>query len=91
MENDFHLQTILANMCRLAEANYLEIDMSEKDWYRKHSWSEENQKIFLKWFANYIHKMPDAQKELYNKSYMKKPECMQAAQWFVLQYGWSYC
>lgn len=89
MKLGYHLETIFCNMCRIAKVNYFEIDRTQEDWYMQGSWSQEEENKFLAWMADYIHKMPAAQREMYGTSYMRKHSCTQAAQLFVLNYGWK--
>jgi len=84
----YHLETIFANMCRVAGANYHKIDRASEDWYMEHSWDESTSEEFTDWMADYIHKIPAAQRELYERSHMSKKQCVQAAHLFILSYGW---
>ena len=86
---DNHLQVILANMCRYVEANYLEIDFSNKQWFQDYTWDNEKEDHFKKWLTDYIYGMRDAQKEFCGRTNMKKRECEYAASEFVFNHGWS--
>jgi|TARA_R110000824_G_C14876420_1_gene642869 hypothetical protein len=86
---DNHLQVILANMCRYVEANYLEIDFSNKQWFRDYTWNKEKEVHFKKWLTDYIYGVRVAQKEFYGRTTMRKKECEEAASMFVFNYGWS--
>ena len=85
---DEHMGVILVNMCRYVEANYLEIDFHSDNWYRQYSWTEATQNRFRKWFINYIYSMKDAQRELYDRSHMRKSDCEKYAAMFIMNYGW---
>lgn len=87
--DDYHLQTILANMCRVVGCDYLTLDTSQDDWYYSYSWSEKIEQRFNKWLVDYIHKIKGAQLELFGRRYMKKQECVEAASMFLLCYGWK--
>ena len=84
-----HLDIILNVMCMYVGANYADIDMGEEDWYYKHEWSQRTEKEFKKWGADYIHKIKDAQRELYGRSYMRKEDCIKAMEMLTLNYGWK--
>ena len=86
---DNHLQVILANMCRYVEANYLEIDFSNKQWFQAFTWDNEKEDHFKKWLTDYIYGIRDAQKEFCGRTNMKKRECEYAASEFVFNHGWS--
>ena len=87
--HEYHLETILCNMCRVADIDYFSIDRTQTNWYCKGSWSQKTENRFSSWLADYIHKMPAAQRELYGTSYMRKKDCIQATQLFILNYGWK--
>ena len=86
---DNHLQVILANMCRYVEANYLEIDFRNKQWFQAFTWDNEKEEHFKKWLTEYIYGTRDAQKEFCGRTNMKKRECEYAASEFVFNHGWS--
>ena len=87
----FHLENIFAVMCRLVEADYNTVDRTKEDWYLQYQWDEETEKRFSNWLTEYLHKIPQAQSELYGRRYMKKYECKSAVQMFLLSYGWKTC
>ena len=92
MKKEFgkHCNIILNTMCLYVGADYNSIDMKEDNWYFKHTWDEETEKEFIKWGADYIHKIKGAQRELYNRSYMIKDDCIKAMEMFTLNYGWCH-
>jgi len=85
----FHLENIFAVMCRLVGADYNTVDRTKEDWYLEYQWDEETEKQFSDWMVDYLHKLPQAQSELYGRRYMKKYECKSAVQMFLLSYGWK--
>jgi len=89
MSKAFHLENIFAVMYRLVGADYNTIDRTKENWYLQHQWDEETEKQFSGWMTDYLHKLPKAQTELYNRRYMKKFECESAVQMFLLSYGWK--
>lgn len=86
---DEHMHVILANMCQYVGANYSEIDFKRDNWYRKYSWTEQSKNHFGKWLSNYIYYMKGAQRELYDRSHMKKSDCEKTAAMFIWLYGWK--
>ena len=44
---------------------------------------------FGKWLSNYIYYMKGAQRELYDRSHMKKSDCEKTAAMFIWLYGWK--
>ena len=40
MSQNFHLENILAVMCRLAGADYTKVDRTKEHWFMQHSWDE---------------------------------------------------
>ncbi len=89
-EFGFHTNIILNTMCMVVGADYNNINMKEDNWYFKHMWSEETEKEFKKWFVDYLHKIKPAQRELYDRSYMKKIDCEKAVDMWMLNYGWCH-
>jgi hypothetical protein len=89
MSKAFHLENIFAVMCRLVNTDYNKVNRTKKDWYWEHEWSIETDRLFRDWYADYLHKMSGAQRELYNRKYMSKADCIKAAEWFLLDYGWK--
>ena len=86
---DNHLHVILGNMCRYVEVNYWDIDFEKAHWYMYYSWPKEKEEHFKKWLTNYIYGVKGAQRELYERTTMRKKECEEAAAMFVFNYGWS--
>ena len=88
-KTSFHLENIFAVQCRLVGANCHEVDRTKEDWFMEYEWDEETEEQFKNFFADYIHKIKPAQRELYGFSYMRKDDCIEAANMFLLQYGWK--
>ena len=84
-----HLHVILGNMCRYVKADYWEINFDSKEWFQDYTWNKEKEKHFKKWLTYYIYGVRDAQKELYERTTMRKKECENAASMFIFNYGWS--
>jgi hypothetical protein len=88
-KTSFHLENIFAVQCRLVGADYNSVDRTKEDWYLEYQWDEETEDKFKAWFVEYIHKIKQAQRELYNRSHMNKKDCESAAAMFLLSYGWK--
>jgi len=86
---DNHLNVIIGNMCRYVRVNYWDINFESKGWFKNYTWNKEEEAHFKKWLSDYIYGVRDAQREFYGRTDMKKKECIHAADWFILQYGWS--
>ena len=89
MERTFHLENIFAVQCRLVGADYNKVDRTKEKWYLEYEWDQEVDTRFRDWVADYIHKLPEAQWELYERRYMRKEDCVKAADMFLLNYGWK--
>ena len=76
-------------MCRYVKADYWEINFDSKEWFQGYTWNKEKEEHFKKWLTDYIYGVRDAQKELYERTTMRKKECEEAASMFVFNYGWS--
>jgi len=85
----YHLENIFAVMCRVIEVDYNTIDRTKDRWYSEYEWSEDVEDKFKEWMIDYIHKIPEAQRELYDKAYMRRSDCELAVSMFLLNYGWK--
>ena len=61
----------------------------EETTQKKNVEAQETEKQFSDWMTDYLHKLPQAQSEIYGRRYMKKFECKSAVQMFLLSYGWK--
>ena len=82
-------------MCNMVGADFKKIDFKNKDdlWFDKYSWTEKQEDDFKKWLHNYLYKNNEAQRELYNRTRMRKwgrLSCEEAVTNFVFQYSWRY-
>jgi len=84
----FHYENIFAVQSRLVGANYNKIDRTKEGWVMKHSWDSDTENQFVQWLADYIHKRPGVQREVYGRTGMSKRDCLRAADGYNLNYGW---
>jgi hypothetical protein len=77
-------------MCKVVGADFDAIDFKSPDWFRAYSWSDEQAIAFKEWMVNYIYARKSAQRELYDRSNMRKRDCVKAVEWFVFNHGWKY-
>ena len=82
------LETILNEMCSRVNANLKDIDFKSKDWYLKHTWTEEEQDDFIKWLADFLHTNNKARK-LFNIIGNSGKQCKRGAMLFNLYFGWK--
>lgn len=84
------IDIILNYMCEMINVDYNTINIKEENWYQKHSWTIEQEKIFINWLTDYLHKNKKARLELYNTSRkFTKAKCEVSANWFTFNYGWE--
>ena len=92
-DNEFpETKKIMEEMCRRVGAKWEDVDPTEKDWYKKHSWTSEEQEDFIEWMVDYLYKSCPARKEVLtvNGCYkVPKKRIRKAIIWFVLDYGWT--
>lgn len=73
------LDTILDKMFEMVGADRDKIDTKKNNWFHKHSWTEEQEKEFIDWTADYLNK----------KAKQSKKSALKQAQWINLNYGWK--
>ena len=84
------LQTILTKMCEVVGTDPTVIDFKEKDWFLKHTWTEEQEENFKKWFVNFLKTNSKARQQLLEHPNATKKILEKAATEFVFNYGWKY-
>lgn len=82
---DKELKTILDEMCSIVGAK--EVNYKEKEWFLKHTWSEEEQESFRNWLSNFLYNNSKARKAF--KIARSKKYCDKASGMFILNYGWK--
>lgn len=84
-----HLAVILKEMCRRVGADFDKIDFGKERWFEDYTWDEKQQEDFEKWLTDYLYKNKKATAELYSMHYPSKKWVKQAADMFILSYGWK--
>ena len=77
-EKDPFLRELLEKMFEAVGADYESFDFTAPEWYRKYSWTEEQEAAFSEWATKQIMK---------NKKLPKKAAESKMAFW-LLNYGW---
>ena len=84
---DEYLVPILKEMCSRVNADYNKIDFKEEEWFREYTWTQEQEKTFTQWLADYLHCNKEVRK-LFNILHNSKKKCREAAVEFVWFCGW---
>jgi len=84
-----HSEIILKEMCRrvgMTDEDYRVFDFTEKEWFRKHEWTEKEEQDFILWLADFLEE---------NK-YVPKKIRKRGIRWagyesskFVMSLGWK--
>lgn len=69
--------------------DYSDEYVKTKDWYLNYVWTEDQQRDYIDWLADYLYKTSGARKELMNISSRGKKECKKAAEQFTMFFGWT--
>jgi hypothetical protein len=85
-----HFRKIIAEMCRRVGADPKKVNPKKKDWFMKHSWTEEEQDDFVNWATDYLYKNPEARKEILNHPTRNKKLIKGAMEELVLKWGWKF-
>lgn len=87
-----HLKVILEEMCSRVCTELSKIDILQKDWQEKHTWSIDEEKDFQNWLYKYLVTNYDALIEIStyrpNES-ISTNELMNLTKEFTLFYGWA--
>jgi GR25 family glycosyltransferase involved in LPS biosynthesis len=83
-----HLKTIFTEMCKRVKADPTKINPKKEEWFRKHSWTLEEQDDFAEWMTNYIYNNKEAMKEILIYTTRSKKKVREAVDWFLFNYGW---
>lgn len=77
-------------MCRRVGAPYENMDFQEPEWFRKYSWTEEEQDDFKEWLVENIMNDKKVRKDflIVNRRPPKKV-VQEAASWFLFNHGWK--
>ena len=80
-----HSEEILAELCKRIGFNAELFDFTQKDWYLKHTWTQEQEEDFRIWLGKYLVTHKYARKGTYrgqNVGYYKSGK-------IIMNYGWK--
>lgn len=83
-----HFKIILSKMFEFVNAEFDEELVLEKDWYKKYSWTQEQEDGFEKWLTDYLCNSSEAREEIIWFPVKSKTSCKRAANAFITNYGW---
>lgn len=84
------LKMILQKMCEYVNVDIGDVDFDEKDWFLKHSWTQEQAEDFLNWLANEIRTNKQVREEIWDIFWKpSKSKAKKMASMFVFNYGWK--
>jgi hypothetical protein len=87
-----HLEIVLEEMCRRVGTELKRVDILEKDWQEKHTWTYDEEVDFQSWFYQYLIQNKEAVSEFTNyKLYesVSTNDVLTLAKEFTLFYGWK--
>jgi hypothetical protein len=89
--NEFypHMQKLLRKMCEMVNTDVNKINFMEPSWYMKNSWTDEQQKEYEDWMADYLYNTTSARKEIMSFPRKNKKRCRDVAHHFAMWYGWK--
>jgi hypothetical protein len=83
------LTTVLKEMCAVVDAPFDLIDFKADGWFRRFSWTEEEETSFEKWLGDLLYTSKEARHDMLEyPHYTTKKRAREAAKWFVFMYGW---
>ena len=92
-KNNLHgvyLTDILKEMCKRVGVDYDDVDFSEDEWYLKHAWRQQDQDMFIEWFAKYLRNMGPRRELCQHPPLVRtKEERSKFAEKFVAEFGWK--
>ena len=80
------LRDILTKMCEIVGADPAKVFPYRDEWYRGHSWTNEQEKEFREWFVANVHKIKKTPYSRY--SIGSKQNRNKTCSYFLLSYGW---
>ena len=93
----YHIDVILTKMFDIVNLDWSNPEVKKEyavfekgsQWYWKNEWTQEQERGFIEWLANYLYNSSGARKTLMTYSPKNKKRCHDAALWFNFQYGWK--
>jgi hypothetical protein len=84
-----HLKVVMTEMCSRVGVELKKVDFGSAGWFRKHTWSREQEDDFVNWLANYVYSDSEARKQPTTIRIKTRDKCKRFAKSFVFQYGWK--
>ena len=83
------IKVVLTEMFKKVGLEFEEEFVKENGWYLKHTWSNETEDEFRKWFINYLYKNVQARKEIMATPRKDKTRITRVVEEFIWNYGWK--
>ena len=83
-----NLEFIIKEMFKRVGADYDSADLEDPDWFRKHTWTKEEQEQFSLWLKQYLKNNKEAREELMKVPTANKRHIDKFVNMFVFNYGW---
>jgi hypothetical protein len=84
-----YLKEVLTEMCSRVGIEFNTVDFDSSAWFRKFTWSREEEDSFVSWLSDYVYKNAEARKDLTTIRIKSRDKCNRFAKSFVFQYGWK--
>ena len=83
------LTKVLKEMCRRVGADFNKMNFRSNNWFRKYSWTEQEQEDFKEWMCKLLKGSRQARNELLEHPINQKRHIEKAVDFFVFDYGWT--
>lgn len=81
---------VLKELCARVGANFEDIDFSKDGWFKEYSWTEDEEKDFVIWFAKFLnHKGARTEITKYPSLLKLRSQREKFARKFVSNFGWK--
>jgi hypothetical protein len=84
-----HFEIIMKEMFKRVGEQWDEEYPKQKQWFSKHSWTQEEQNDFNKWMVDYLYNNLEARKQVLTSRVKNKRMIQKAVNWFLLDFGWK--
>lgn len=88
MQNE-SVREVFGEMCQRVGVKLEEFNFNRPEWFMDYSWTVAEQDDFRKWLIDYLLKHKEARKALLTFQTKNKKLIAKAADWFILDYGWT--
>ena len=85
-----HFDIIIAKMCSWIGVDPSQASNDIPDWFKRHSWTPEQELGFRNWLSAYLYNDTEARNEIMRFPRRRKKETDETANQFVWNYGWRY-